>query len=360
MILAFFLLSIILSFSPSPSSSLQTPNDRTTNQSVFSLPSHRRSRALETSQHLDASRFHFQILFVDDNNSHGRIAEGALARIAEHNDAMFVLFPSSATIDSSPRSPVDAAAPEAAVTVCKNLGFCPTTSGAMGTGFGPDCLDGYDLVVSTNEEVQRRIMGSLSVEEQGLYGPKCRVLEEFLSCDFCNVHTQSRRGAEGGSNGGTMGNDVLLDMLDPNLYERAALFAAPINVSITSGDTLLSPSTLTQADLDMPRMILSSNGAAVPNTYGWPLREAAVLLASAGVVRFCLDTMDHQMEAAFQELLDGHFKCRWEDLECGFGEADERLRRGSFGVTGYFSPEQRRERFERHVECLRLRLVDGE
>jgi hypothetical protein len=50
----------------------------------FSLSAYQKARAKETSRHLDASRFHFQILFVDNNNFHARIAEGMLARIAEY------------------------------------------------------------------------------------------------------------------------------------------------------------------------------------------------------------------------------------------------------------------------------------
>jgi hypothetical protein len=50
----------------------------------FSLSAYQKARAKETSRHLDASRFHFQILFVDNDNFHARIAEGMLARIAEY------------------------------------------------------------------------------------------------------------------------------------------------------------------------------------------------------------------------------------------------------------------------------------
>ena len=78
----------------------------------FSLSAYQRARALETSNVLDASRFHFQICFVDNDNFHGRIAEGMLGRIAEYNDAMCVIFPASATIASSPKAPRDAAAPD--------------------------------------------------------------------------------------------------------------------------------------------------------------------------------------------------------------------------------------------------------
>ena len=75
-------------------SSPRNPYDDAYNK-AFSLSTYQKARALDTSQCLDASRFHFQILFVDDDNSHGRIAEGVMARIAEYNDAMSILFPAS-------------------------------------------------------------------------------------------------------------------------------------------------------------------------------------------------------------------------------------------------------------------------
>jgi len=34
-----------------------------------------------------------------------------------------------------------------------------------------------------------------------------------------------------------------------------------------------------------PRIILNENGAAIPNQSGWPLVEAAMLVACAGITR---------------------------------------------------------------------------
>ena len=87
----------------------------------FSLAAYQRARAKETSAQLDASRFHFQILFVDNNNFHGRIAEGMLAKIAEYNDALFTLFPYS-----SYEAPLDSSAPLEAMDICESLELCTT------------------------------------------------------------------------------------------------------------------------------------------------------------------------------------------------------------------------------------------
>ena len=57
-----------------------------------------RLRAQETADALDASRYHLQILFVDEGDGKGRIAEGLLARVGEWNDAVNILFPASTTM----------------------------------------------------------------------------------------------------------------------------------------------------------------------------------------------------------------------------------------------------------------------
>mmetsp|Transcript_22543 Transcript_22543/g.34756 ORF Transcript_22543/g.34756 Transcript_22543/m.34756 type:complete len:177 (+) Transcript_22543:69-599(+) len=135
--------------------------------SSFSLSAYQKARAKETSNQLDASRFHFQILFVDNDNFHGRIAEGMLAQIAEYNDALFTLFPYSSTVESSSSfettttrgtTPMDPTAPLEALVVCEALGLCSITCAEEGTAFDVSyCLDQYDLIIAINEDIQSRL-----------------------------------------------------------------------------------------------------------------------------------------------------------------------------------------------------------
>ena len=314
----------------------------------FSLSAYQRARALETSNTLDASRFHFQICFVDNDNFHGRIAEGMLGRIAEYNDALFTIFPSSATISSSPKAPRDAAAPEEAVTICEELGLCTVRCAEMGTSFDISFLEGYDLIISMDEEIQEMILRSLPAEG---YESKCRLLSEFLSGDFYSINAKDESGDALKSN-----DSVLINMIEPELWERAGPF---YEMAKGSSSSIFAASSTISKDVAEPRMILTESGAAVPNTVGWPLVEAAMLVACAGVTRFCLDTMDSQFDLALQTLLDTFFY-REEHLDISLDEADAQLRKGSFSVTGYFSPRQRRERIEQHLTDLRSRLGAGQ
>ena len=316
----------------------------------FSLSAYQRARALETSNTLDASRFHFQICFVDNDNFHGRIAEGMLGRIAEYNDALFTIFPSSATISSSPKAPRDAAAPEDAVAICEELGLCSVRCADMGTSFDISFLDEYDLIISMDEEIQEMILRSLPAEG---YESKCRLLSEFLSGDFYSINTKKMGDA---ASENKSSESVLIDMIEPELWERAGPF---YDMAKGSSSTIFAASSTISKDVAEPRMVLSESGAAVPNTVGWPLVEAAMLVACAGVTRFCLDTMDSQFDFALQTLLDTFFY-KEEHLNTSLDEADAQLRKGSFSVTGYFSPQQRRERIEQHLTALRSRLGGGQ
>lgn len=314
----------------------------------FSLSAYQRARALETSNTLDASRFHFQICFVDNDNFHGRIAEGMLGRIAEYNDALFTIFPSSATI--SAKAPRDAAAPEEAVAICEELGLCSVRCSDMGTSFDISFLDECDLIISMDEEIQEMILRSLPAEG---YESKCRLLSEFLSGDFYSINAKNMSDAASEIKSS---ESVLIDMIEPELWERAGPF---YDMAKGSSSSIFAASSTISKDVAEPRMILSEGGAAVPNTIGWPLVEAAMLVACAGVTRFCLDTMDSQFDLALQTLLDTFFY-REEHLDMSLDEADAQLRKGSFSVTGYFSPRQRQERIEKHLADLRSRLGTGQ
>mmetsp|Transcript_33511 Transcript_33511/g.77293 ORF Transcript_33511/g.77293 Transcript_33511/m.77293 type:complete len:336 (-) Transcript_33511:182-1189(-) len=328
--LVFLLVSAACAFSP------------VSNDAAFSLSSYEKSRAEELSRALEASRLHFQILFVDDDNFHGRIAEGMLEQIAEYNDALFTLFPFSATVESSRRAPTEADAPGEALAVCKSLGLCSTKCSADGTAFHLSYFDEYDLIVALDDEIHKQILRSLPAESG--YERKCRRLSEFLSIDFCGINSRTE-----------MTDASLQNMMEPESWERAQPFYDMI-AKDRSSSLRSELATNWNEYVSQPRIILSESGSAVPNTKGWPMVESAMFLACAGITRFCLDTMDVQFDTAFQSLLDQHF-CRPEHLKYSVEQADDQLRKGSCSVTGCFSLEQRYSRIEQHFEDLRRKFV---
>merc|ERR1712179_533628 len=93
-----------------------------------------------------------------------------------------------------------------------------------------------------------------------------------------------------------------------------------------------------------PRLTLSPSGSA-SLTNGWPLIEANLILATTGVVRFCLDTMQDQWKDALRELFQSHYPIFVSTLQLdndtNFEQVDEQLRKCCPSVTGYFSPQER-------------------
>ena len=285
----------------------------------FSLSAYQKARAVETSRSLDASRLHFQILFVDDDNVRGRIAEGLLARIAEHNDAMFVLFPASTTVPSY-QTPPDAAAPIRAVQRCESLGIYDNIASAMGTLFDKNYLDEYDLILCFNDDLRTHILRSLpGLEDQEYYAPKCRLLSEFLSPEFCNLHRTTHH----------PDSSTVRNMVEADLLERVDSTVLEAAIEDRSSNVF--------ADVDGEDF------------------EAAMIMACAGLTRFCLDTIDAQFESAFFSMLDKNFY-RPESLSLSWEKADDQLRLCNSSVTGYFSPKQRRIWVEKHMEKLRDKL----
>ena len=273
-----------------------------------------------------------------------------LARIAEYNDALFTLFPYSATIDTSANAPIDSSAPEEALTICDYLGLCPTSCSEDGTSFNVAYdLDQYDLIIAVDDTIQNLILRSLPKGSEG-YEHKCRSLSEFLSVNFCGVENITS----------------IQDMIEPGMWEKAKPYYDAARASFDSSSSTISDNNKGRSGGDIftdskstdvyhPRMILNENGAAIPNQSGWPLVEAAMLVACAGITRFCLDTMDAQFDEAFVQLLGRHFY-RKEDLEISVDDADDQLRLGSLSVTGYFSPKERRARILQHFEELRSKF----
>ena len=322
-----------------------------------------------------ASRFHFQILFVDNDNFSSHIAECIIQNIIEYNDALCTLFPESATIQSSTQ--MDGIEDQQQsyrtshdiIKVCNTLGLSYTsTDESISPYFDLTLLDKYDLIISMNEEVQSKIVRSLSnAEGMNGYEQKCRLLSEFLSMDFCGVNTEEEGvDVEDVESSDKERSAALMNMIPSTLLDRVEPYYdqltnkknEALRIDTDDTDTSTQSSTifqLTDSDINEPRMILSNNGAMIPNPTGFHPTISSLIVACTGLTKFCLDTMDRQFDLAFENMLNLHFK-ELSDLEYTLAEADAQLRRGGQGISGYFSPEQRMERIERHMTKLRLTL----
>jgi len=142
------------------------------------------------------------------------------------------------------------------------------------------------------------------------YARKCRLLSEFPSLDFCEGVTNGYRKEERDA---TDDDRVkgLLDMLDADLRNRVAPLTDLLLRSSTTSKRYQSDDLLwdvhVPANVELatsaPSMVLNEDGAPAVNSKSWRVAEAAMILASAGIVRFCLDTMDAHLDASLQRLL---------------------------------------------------------
>jgi len=153
----------------------------------------------------------------------------------------------------------------------------------------------------------------------------------------------------------------MLDMLDEELRDRASpFFDHLVNNNKRSGEDVFLETRLPRKANEynsISRFLMTDKGAMVPNTTkgSWPALEAAMILGTAGLTRFCLDTIDTHFAVEFQGLLDLNF-CDEDCLEMSLDDVEDRLSRCSSSVTGYFSPKYRRGKIEMHLRDLKKRL----
>ena len=243
---------------------------------------------------------------------------------------MCVLFPASCTMLSSQKAPRDAAVSEAVRDLCvRDLGLCPSRSETMGTEFDTSYLDEYDLVVCLSEDIRSCIFRSLKkegVEHQDYYRPRCRLLSEFLSSDFVSNTLQQSA-----------------------VEEKQLSQQSPPDPMETDQWKMLDTKYqyLTQPYLN----VIAGRSSNLFEDEEWPVTQAGLIWASAGITKFCLTTIQVKMETALDAMLQ-RIVFRPEHLEQPFSEIDMMLRKCNASVTGFFSPGQRQSRYERPSKAL--------
>jgi hypothetical protein len=209
----------------------------------------------------------------------------------------------------------------------------------MGTDFSLRYLNDYDLVLCMSEEIQSLIARSIAdSDDQDYYRPRCRLLSEFLSPNFVtgtmnhedekdHINIVQDKNVQWGMLDGFY-QDRIRPYYDQVLDRSSNLFATTSNID-----------SLVQED--------------------WPVTEAGLILASGGVTKFCLATIEAQLVESLDTLLERimykeeHMSQKWEDV-------DEQLHRCNHAVAGYFSPGQRKTRFEKQVTKLKAKWDNHE
>ena len=258
-------------------------------------------KARVQSLDVDASRYHAQVLFVDDDNARGRMAECCADALAHWADAGWWIYPHSCSLTedqalrSDPRQ-------EAILT---SLGFDGARVTAAGAALAKEDLDAYDLVVCADAAVRDAVL-ALGDES---YETSVRLLADFATV----ADARSR---------------ALFDGLDVALAERAR--------SRQDGGELVVEGADAQSDRDSFDALLEST-----------------LVLTAALVVFLKDSFDASFTESFNSLLRTHFYDE-RHVDARWADAESALRRHI--VTGALDPRERERLFDAHMTGLRRRL----
>lgn len=307
----------------------------------------RQQRLDSTAKIIDPSRYHLNILFIDDDNSRARVAEGCLERVAEWADAGWWLYPFCSTIAGEAktiRSPS-----QNTVDVSKELGLCQTRATAPGARLARSDLDSYDLVIALDDDVRDKVVSSLKQEmetpeeEIVFYQSRLRLLSDFGTILMEDVPEDPAEAAASWEVSSRK-------LLHPDLFERISPFLGQVRVLGALDSMRALPVPGEQA------LFMAPDGTVKFGEDTWRMTEAAMILCIAGLVQFSKDTIDDSFNQQFDQLLENCFNTR-EALDYDYDrDVEPVVRRYEF--TGALSIKERKRRFEDYAEKLRSRFKD--
>ena len=116
----------------------------------------RATRLSRFANSFDASRYHAQVLFVDDDGSRARVCEAILERVAMWADAGWWIYPHSASTSTNVDDGQEP--PPSLLRSSERLRLCPARISARASTLDPSDLVHYDIVLcadlSTLEQVR--------------------------------------------------------------------------------------------------------------------------------------------------------------------------------------------------------------
>ena len=260
-------------------------------------------KARVQSLDVDASRYHAQVLFVDDDNARARMAECCADATAHWADAGWWIYPHSCSLTED-QALVEHPRQEAILT---SLGFDGARVTAAGAALAKEDLDAYDLIICADAAVRDAVL-ALGGDES--YETSVRLLT-----DFATVADKRSR--------------ALFDGLDD------AMLAARAR-SRQDGGELVVEGADAQRDRDCFDALLEST-----------------LVLTAALVVFLKDSFDASFTEGFNGLLRTHFYDE-RHVDALWAEAEPALRRHI--VTGALDPLERERLFDAHMTGLRRRL----
>ena len=131
-------------------------------------------KARVQSLDVDASRYHAQVLFVDDDNARARMAESCADALAHWADAGWWIYPHACSLTED-QALILNRRQEAILT---SLGFDGARVTAAGAALAKEDLDAYDLIVCADAALRDAVL-ALGGDES--YETSVRLLEDFAT-----------------------------------------------------------------------------------------------------------------------------------------------------------------------------------
>ena len=260
-------------------------------------------KARVQSLDVDASRYHAQVLFVDDDNARARLAESCADALAHWADAGWWIYPHACSLTED-QALSEHPRQEAILT---SLGFDGARVTAAGAALAKEDLDAYDLVVCADAAVRNAVL-ALGGDES--YETSVRLLADFATV----ADARSRALFEGL-------DDVALAARARSRQDRGELV-------VEGADA--------QSDRD-----------------GFDALLESTLVLTAALVVFLKDSFDASFVDSFNGLLRTHFYDK-RHADAQWADAEPALRRHI--VTGALDPRERERLFDAHMTGLRRRL----
>ena len=270
-----------------------------------------RQTRLETfAASFDASRYHAQVLFVDDDGARARTCEALLELVAMWADAGWWLYPHAASTSSNVADGQQS--PPSLLRTAERLGLCTGRLSARAATLAPSDLLAYDLIVCVDLPVLEQVR-TLAQAAPGGGGSEAPLL---CLTDFLTSGQGERFGLDGDR----------MAPLDDELRALLAPHYAKVNGLI-----------------ELPSAYPSDEAA-------WEEVLAASAMCCAALTEFLKERFDAYFEDAYKALLRVHFVTAAHAEGVTWAEAEEALRRHQ--VSGGLTIERRRELFEAHLARL--------
>ena len=299
------------------------------------MQSWRQARLDRFAGDFDASRYHAQVLFIDDDGARAKACEALLERVALWSDAGWWIYPHAASTSNNVKDG-DRSQPSLVATAA-TLGLCKTRLSAPAATLDPEDLLSYDLICCVDYTTLELVL-EMARDMEGSGDLNAGPTPEVAG----SGGDDATPAVPGPVPSATIADRVMV-LTDFLAYQSERIEYADRMATLDAElQSLLARHYASATALtDLPSAVPSDPAA-------WERFLAGAALGCAGLTSFLKEQIDLWFVASFLELLDVIYGTveRVDGVE--WVEAEEVLRRHI--VTGGLRPEERQRLWTEHCQ----------